>query len=256
MHPTAVVADDATLGREVSIGAYVVIGSGCAVGDRTCIHPHATLYPGVRVGVDCVIHSGAHLREGTRLGDRCLVSNGAVLGAPGFGYALAPDGRRVLIPHRCPVELGDEVHVGALSAIDASHPGQLRHGHPETRTRLGNGVKLDNLVQIGHGCELGDGCMVSAQVGLAGTTRAGRNVVFGGQAASAGHVQIGDHCMVGARAAVAQDLEPGSQVLGSPAMERRSWGRFVAARSRIPDLIRRVRRLEERLGLRGGEGEV
>jgi UDP-3-O-[3-hydroxymyristoyl] glucosamine N-acyltransferase len=202
-----------------------------------------------------VIHSGAALREGVRLGDRVTVKNGAVIGAEGFGHVVIAGRGRVAIAHPCPVEIGADSEIGANSAIDASHPGQARHGHAETRTRIGVGVKIDNLVQVGHGAAIGDHSTLCAQVGLAGSTTVGRNVTFGGQSASAGHVEVGDGALVGARAAVATDLEPGAQVLGTPAMERRAWGRFVAARKRIPELFARVRRIEQRLGLRGPGAE-
>jgi UDP-3-O-[3-hydroxymyristoyl] glucosamine N-acyltransferase len=117
-------------------------------------------------------------------------------------------------------------------------------------------VKIDNLVQVGHGAAIGDHSTLCAQVGLAGSTKVGKNVTFAGQAASAGHVEIGDGVLVGARAAVAANLEPGAQVLGTPAMERRAWARFVATRKRIPQLFARVRRLEQRLGLRAEDEDA
>lgn len=253
VHATAVVADDAVLAPGVSVGPYSVVGPGCRIGERSVIHPHVTLYPDVEIGSDCVLHSGVQLREGTRLGDRVVVGNGTVIGADGFGYTHAPDGRRVLIPHRSPVEIGDDVEIGALSAIDASHPGQGRAGFAQTRTRIGSGTKIDNLVQVGHGCVIGENVTICAQVGLAGSTVVRSGVTFGGQAASGGHTEVGENTLVGARGAVARSLPPGSQVLGTPAMERRAWGRFVATRARIPELFRRVRRIEKRLGLTGAE---
>jgi UDP-3-O-[3-hydroxymyristoyl] glucosamine N-acyltransferase len=254
VHATAVVAPDARLGRDVSVRAFAVIGAGASVGDRTVLHPHVTLYPGVSIGADCVIHSGAHLREGTRLGDRAVVQNGAVLGSDGFGHVVGADGRRVTLPHRCPVEAGDDVEIGANCAIDASHHGQGKDEAGVTRTRLGDGVKIDNLVQVGHGCAVGEGSTLCAQVGLGGSTTVGRNTLFAGQSASAGHVRIGDGALVGARAAVHDDLEGGAQVLGVPALDRRVWARFVASRARLPGLLRRVRAIERRLGIGSEEG--
>jgi UDP-3-O-[3-hydroxymyristoyl] glucosamine N-acyltransferase len=255
VHASAVIAPDAEIGPGVAIGAFVAVGPRVRVGARTAIHPHVTLYADVVIGADCVIHSGAALREGVRLGDRVTVKNGAVIGAEGFGHVVIAGRGRVTIAHPCPVEIGAGSEIGANTAIDASHPGQGRRGHPETRTRIGAGVKIDNLVQVGHGAVIGDNSTLCAQVGLAGSTTVGRNVTFGGQAASAGHVEVGDGALVGARAAVAADLEPGAQVLGSPAMERRAWGRFIASRKRIPELFARVRRLEQRLGLRAPDEE-
>ena len=249
VHPTAVVPGDVTLGRDVSIGPYTVIGSGCQIGDATVIHPHVTLYAGVEIGADCEIHAGAQLREGTRLGNRVVIENGVVLGSYGFGHAFRADGTRVTIPHVSPVELGDDTEIGANSTIDASHPGHPRMGHARTQTRIGRGVKVDNLVQIAHGCTVEDGTVVCAQSALAGSTWVGKRVTFGGQSASAGHLHVGDDSMVGARAALAGDLPPRSQVLGTPSMPRRLWVRYSVARQYLPGLVRRVRRIEEKLGL-------
>jgi UDP-3-O-[3-hydroxymyristoyl] glucosamine N-acyltransferase len=252
-HPSAVVAPDALLGAGVSIGACAVIGAGARIGARVRIHPHVTVYPGVEIGEDSEIHSGVHLREGTRIGKRVVLHNGAVIGAPGFGFTTRADGTRVRVPHVCPVEIGDDCEIGANTTIDASHPGHPRRGHPDVRTRIGVDVKIDNGVQIAHGCEIGDHSTLCAHVGLAGSTVVGRYVYMGGKAASAGHLTIGDLSLVGAMAAPAGDLAPGSQVLGVPAMDRRLWGKVVAAKKRLPELLHRVRRIEKRLGI-DGEG--
>lgn len=249
VHPTAVLGEGVTLGRGVSIGPYVVVGDRARIGDGTILHPHVVIYPDVVVGRECEIHSGVHLREGVRLGDRVRIENGVVLGAAGFGYTHRADGVRIRIPHRCPVDVGDGTDIGANSTIDASHPGQPRFGHETTRTWIGEGVIIDNLVTIGHGCAVGDQTTISAQVGLGGGTEVGRGVLFAGQSASAGHLRIGDGSMVGGRAGVSSDLEPGSQVLGAPHMERRLWTRAVAAFRRLPELMHRVRRIEQRLGI-------
>ena len=249
VHPTAVVAPDVVLGENVALGAYVVVGDGARIGDRTIIHPHCTLYANVRVGADCEIHSGVHLREGVRLGDRVVIQNGVVIGADGFGFAFRADGTRVRIPHRCPVEVGDEAEIGSNSTIDASHPGHRRHGHAETRTRIGRAVKIDNLVQVAHGVEVGDGSTLCALVGLAGGTLVGKGVIFGGASGAKGNIEIGDGSLIGAGSGVLGDLPAGSQVLGMPHMERRLYARVTAAWKRLPDLLRRVRRIEERVGI-------
>ncbi len=249
VHETAVVADGAQLGTDVSIGACAVIGEGARIGDRTHIHAHVTVYPGVVVGPDCELHSGVALRESVRLGARVVVQNGAVLGSEGFGFTFEADGRRVRIPHRCGVHVGDDVEIGANTTIDSSHPGQQRYGRSYVTTWIGNGVKIDNLVQVGHGVSIGDGSSLSAQVGLAGSTEIGRHVVFGGKSASAGHLRVGDGAIIGAMAAPAGDVEPGEQLLGVPAMERRLWGRVVVATKRLPELLKRVKRIEDRLEL-------
>ena len=237
----------------MSIGAYTVIGAGARVGARTRIHPHVTVYPGVEIGADCAIHSGVHLHARVRLGDRVVVQSGAVLGSEGFGFAVRADGSRVRIRHRSGLEIGDDVEIGANTTIDASHPGHPHYRAETSATRIGRAVKIDNLVQVGHGCSVGDGTTLSAQVGLAGSTEVGRNAYFGGMSASAGHLSVGDGTLVGARAALGGDTEPGAQLLGVPAIERRLWGRVVASWKRLPGLLRRVRRIEKKLGLSNKE---
>ncbi len=253
VHPSAVVAADAQLGDGVSIGACAVVGAGARIGARVRIHPHVTVYPNVAIGEDSEIHSGVHLREGTRIGKRTVLNNGVVIGAPGFGFTTRADGKRVRVPHVCPVEIGDDCQIGANTTIDASHPGHPRHGRADVRTRIGDDVIIDNGVQIAHGCQIGDHSTLCAHVGLAGSTVVGRYVFMGGKAASAGHLTIGDLSLVGAMAAATGDVAPGSQVLGVPAIDRRLWGKVVAAKKRLPELLQRVRRIEKRLGL-DGEG--
>jgi UDP-3-O-[3-hydroxymyristoyl] glucosamine N-acyltransferase len=245
-----VVAPEAEIGKDVSVGPYVVIGARSRIGDGSVLHPHVVLYADVTVGRDCVLHSGVHLRDGVRLGDRVVLENGVVIGPEGFGYAFREDGTRIRVPHRRSVEIGDDCDIGANTTIDASHAGQPRYGRSSTRTWIGSGVKIDNLVQIGHGCAIGDGSTICAQVGLAGGTEVGRGVLFGGQSASAGHLKIGDGAMVGGCCGVSGDLEPGAQVLGTPHMERRRWGRAVTIFKQLPELVQRVRRIEARLGIK------
>ena len=253
VHSTAIVAPDAQLGAGVFVGAYSVIGAGVRLGARVRVHPHVTIYPGVEIGDDGEIHSGARLREGARLGKRVVVQNGAVIGAPGFGFATRADGVRIRVPHVCSVEIGDDCEVGANTTIDASHPGHPRRGHADVRTRLGVDVKVDNQVQIAHGVEIGEHSTVCAQTGIAGSTIVGKYVFLAGRAASAGHLTIGDRAVLGAQAAAANDIPAGQQVLGYPAMERRLWTRVIVASKRLPELIKRVRRIERRLGMESEE---
>lgn len=253
VHAAAVVAPDAELGPEVAVGACAVIGAGARIGARTRIHPHVTVYPGAILGEDCEIHSGAHIRERVTLGDRVVVQNGAVIGSEGFGFAVAPDGSRIRVPHRAGVVVGDDVEVGANTTVDASHAAHLRFGHPRTATWIGRAVKIDNLVQVGHGVSVGDGTTLCALVGLAGGTEVGRNVFFAGQSASPGHVRVGDGAVIGGKCSPIGDVEPGVQMLGFPGMERRLWNRVAAAWKRLPELLRRVRRIEERLGIGADE---
>jgi len=248
-HPTALVGEDVEIGEDVGLGAYVVVGSGCRIGSGTYVHPHVTLYPGVIIGRDCELHAGVRLRTGVRLGDRVVLQNGVVVGSEGFGFATDLHGRRVRIPHRCGVEVGDDVEIGANSTIDASHPGHARLGHAQPCTRIEAGVKIDNQVQIGHGCIVGAGSALCAQVGLAGSTVLGKHVFMAGQSAAKGHVTIGDGALIGGATSVTSEVAPGAQILGvPPGMDRRRWARIVAAWKRLPELLVRVREIERRLG--------
>jgi len=247
VHETAIVAEDVLLGKEVSIGAYAVIGAGARLGDRSCVYPHATLYPGVEMGEDCQIHSGVHLHQGVCLGDRVVIQSGAVIGSEGFGFAFTVEGKRLRIPHVCPVVIGDDCDIGANSTIDASHPAHGKRGHPEVRTRIGNGVKIDNLVQVGHGAVIGDNVTLCAFVGLAGSTEIERNCYLAGASATGGHLTVGEGSAIGGMTGVTSSLKAGSKVMGVPAIERALFGRIHAASKRLPELLRRVRRIEKKL---------
>jgi UDP-3-O-[3-hydroxymyristoyl] glucosamine N-acyltransferase len=249
VHPTAVIADDAELGCDVSIAPYVVISERVRIGDRTRVYPHVTIYPDCEIGADCEIHSGAHLRQGVRLGDRCVVQSGAVIGSEGFAFLFTPEGEHIRVSHRSGVQMGDDVEVGANSTIDASHAGQPHYGRGFASTWLGDGVKIDNLVQVGHGTSLGEGNVLCAQAGIAGGTSTGKHVTFGGGAVAAGHMRVGDGALIGGMSAAIGDVEPGAQLLGFPGVDRRLFARIVAAWKRLPGLLKRVRRIEQQLGI-------
>jgi UDP-3-O-[3-hydroxymyristoyl] glucosamine N-acyltransferase len=247
VHPSAVVAPDAALGRDVSIGPFSVIGPRVRIGDRTRIHAHVVIYEGVRLGADCEIHSGAALRENVRLGDRVVVQNGSVIGAEGFGFAYTPEGRRVRVPHRGSVVVGDDAQIGSNTTIDASHPGHPRRGADGSSTLIGRGVAIDNLVQVGHGCAIGDDSTLCADVALAGSTEIGRRATLGGAVKSAGHLKVGDGAMAAGLSGLVGDVEPGARVAGIPHMDLRVWRRAMLALRGLPELIQRVRRIERRL---------
>ena len=245
VHPSAVIADDASLGEGVSIGPYAVVGAGARVGDRCVIHANVTLYPDVVLGADCEIHSGVHLRE-ARIGDRVSIQNGSVIGAEGFGFVVDYEGLRVRVPHRCPVEIGDDSHIGANVTIDASHPAHPRHGGEAACTRIGKNVTVDNQVQIGHGVCVEDGVTLCAQVGLAGSSIIERGVLMAGKASTAGHLTVGAGSLVGGNSGVINDLAPNSVVIGWIATERRTFLRAWSLFTRLPEIWKRLRRVEAR----------
>lgn len=239
IHPTAAIAPDAKLGEGAYVGAYVVIGEGVEIGARAVIHPHVVIYPRVHVGDDFTAHAHAVVREGVRIGHRVTLHAGAVIGSDGFGFVPAAEGN-VKIPQAGTVILEDEVEVGACTTVDRATLGA---------TVVGRGTKLDNLVMIGHGSRLGPGCLVAAQAGLAGSTKVGARVMMGGQAGIAGHLVIGDGARLGARSAVHRDVPAGAVQAGYPALDAQLFRRLIAALPKVPDMLRRLRRIERRLGL-------
>lgn len=237
VHPTAVVRDDAELGENVHLGAGVALGSRVRLGTGTVVHPGCVVGDDVIIGRECLLHANVTLYANVRVGDRVTIHSGAVLGADGFGYAR--DGQRhVKIPQLGGVEIGDDVEIGANACVDA---GTLEP------TTVGPRTKIDNMVQIGHNCTIGADCALSGQVGLGGTTRLGDAVLVGGQAGLAGHLEVGDGAMIAAQTGVINDVSPGARVAGYPQQEVAGWRRAIAAFRSLPELLRRVRRLEKAL---------
>jgi len=236
IHPTAIVPDDAVLGADIHVGAYAVLGSGVVIGARTTIHPHVVIYDDVHVGENCQIHSHVSLREGTRLGDDVILQDGTVLGADGFGFEPDAAGHLHKVPQIGIVEIGDDVEIQANAAVDRAAIGA---------TRIGRNAKLDNFVQIGHGCTIGESAVLCGQVGLAGSTHIGKHAMLGGQAGSGGHVTIGDGAKVAAMAGVMRDVEAGMIVGGAPAFEIRGAMRAAGILPKLPDMFKRLARLEK-----------
>ncbi len=246
VHRSAVVAPDAEIHPRAHVGPLAVVGARVRVGPGSVILAHATLYDDVVVGADCTIHAGAVIRERVVLGDRVILQPGVVLGGDGFGYVFAEGGGFEKVPQVGRVVVGDDVEIGACATVDRATLGE---------TRLGHGVKIDNLVMIGHNCDVGDGSAIVAQSGLAGSTVVGRRVFLMAQVGTTGHLSIGDGAFVGARGGVTRDVEPGAKVFGYPALEQRAWHRAMAALARLPEALRRLRALEKRLGVRGPRDE-
>jgi len=237
---TARIAPDAKVGEGASVGAYCVIGAGVTIGRDAVIHPHVTIYPGVRAGERLVCHSGVAIRENVTIGDRVTILNGAVIGAEGFGF-VEQAGALVRIPQVGAVAIEDDVEIGALATIDRATMGA---------TVIRRGAKLDNHVHIGHNCEVGEFSRFSAQVGLSGSVKVGRWCQFGGQVGVADHARIGDRVRVVAQSGIPHDLADEATVGGTPAVDVRIWRRMAAIVPRLPAAMRRLRAIEEKLGLR------
>lgn len=242
VHRTAAIAATASIGAGSHVGAYAVIGDEVSIGAGAIIHPHVTIYPRVRIGDRFVAHAGCVVREDVIIGDDVTLQPGAVIGADGFGYLPQPGQLPVPIPQIGTVEIADHAEVGANTTIDRAAVGS---------TRIGRGVKLDNLVQVAHGCQIGDGTMLAAQTGLAGSTRIGRDVLAGGQVGFAGHLRIGDRVQIAAQSGIPSDVPAGVVVAGTPSMDIGLWRRCMVALRRLPEILVRLRVVEDRLRLDG-----
>lgn len=240
IHPTAVIDPSARIGADPRIGPHCVIGTNVVVGDRACLDANVVLYPEVVVGDDFRARANAVVCERVRIGDRVLLQPGCVIGGDGFGYTPTPDGRIHKITQAGTVVLEDDVEVGANATVDRAAIGE---------TRIGRSAKIDNLVQVAHGCTVGSGSMLAAQVGLSGSTRLGRFVRMGGQAGTAGHLAIGDGATVAARAGITNDVAAGSTVGGFPQQPLEAFRRTMASLPRLPEIFRRLRRIEKQVGL-------
>jgi UDP-3-O-[3-hydroxymyristoyl] glucosamine N-acyltransferase len=242
--PAAWISGDASVDETASIGAGCALAAGVSIGPRSVLHPNVTLYEGVVVGADCVIHAGCVLRERTLLGDRVILQPGAVLGGDGFAYLPGKNGIEK-VPQVGRVVVGDDAEIGVNSTVDRGALGD---------TRIGRGTKIDNLVQIAHNCVIGEEVIVIAQAGLSGSTVVEAGAVVMAQAGVVGHLTIGEGAVVGPQAGVHKDVAARTHVLGSPQREVSLQRRILSALPRLPDLLRRVRRLEKRLA--DSEGEV
>jgi UDP-3-O-[3-hydroxymyristoyl] glucosamine N-acyltransferase len=238
IHLTAVIDPTAEIGAGAHIGAYAVVMRGVRLGPNATLLPHVVLYPGVRAGSHLFAHAHAVVREGCILGDHVTLENGAIVGADGFGFAKNEAGEWEKIPQSGPVRLGDRVDVQANACVDRATVGE---------TKIGNGTKIDNMVQVGHGSSVGENTLLCAQVGLAGSSVIGNKAILAGQAGVAGHCSLGDGVILTAQSGVSHDIPAGKMISGSPAFDNRIWLRAVAVFQRLPDLLRRLERVEKKL---------
>ena len=239
IHPSAVIDPTARLGEGVSIGANAVIGREAEIGPRVRIHPNAAIYDRVRIGAGSVIHSGVSLREGTILGERVIIHNNTTIGSDGFGFAKDEEGRWLKIPQAGRVLIEDDVEIGANTSIDRASVGE---------TRIGRGTKIDNLVQVGHSCTVGEDTLLCGQVGLAGSSKIGNRVILAGQVGVGGHLTIGDDAVLMAQAGVFYDVPPKSVYSGGiPAFDHKESLRTMAAIRKLAEMQRTLRSVEKRL---------
>ncbi len=237
VHASALIGPRTLLGRDVAIGPHVVIGEDCRIGDGVTILPGTVIGNDVEIGPQSLIYPNVVVREGSRIAARVILHAGAVIGDDGFGF-ITRDGRHAKIPQLGRVVIEDDVEVGANSCIARATIGV---------TLVRRGTRIDNLVQIAHNVQIGEDSLLCAQVGIAGSTTLGRRVIMAGQSGVTGHVEIGDGVMVGGQGGVTKSVPAGAQVSGYPATPHSLARRMYAALRSLPELLKDVRRMKQRL---------
>ncbi|MEX2215362.1 MAG: UDP-3-O-(3-hydroxymyristoyl)glucosamine N-acyltransferase [Phycisphaeraceae bacterium] len=233
VHPTAIVDPTAQVGKDVRIGARCIVGPRAIVGDRTTLYPNVMINDDVKIGSDCIIWHNVVIRERCTVGRFCQIHPGAVIGADGFGYRPAPDGRGLVkVPQIGTVEIGDDVEIGANTCIDRGKFGA---------TVIGSGTKIDNLAQVGHNVNIGRCVIVVAQVGLAGSVTIGDGAMIGGQVGITDHVNVPAGTRIGAQSGVFADPAPGGQYMGCPAREARQFFRIHSLLGKLPELVKSLK---------------
>ena len=237
IHPTAVIAADVKLGKNVTVGPHCVIEPGAPIGDGTVLVAQCYVGYSCEVGQNCLFYPHATLREYTRVGNRVILHNGAVIGSDGFGY-VPEGGHWKKIPQVGVVVLGDDVEIGANTTIDRARFGE---------TRIANGVKLDNLIQIAHNVTVGEDTAMAAQVGISGSSHVGARVQVGGQVGIAGHIHVGDDCVLMAQCGVSKDVPNRSVMFGAPAVPALEAKKMHAHMMRLPELKKKISGMEARI---------
>ena len=232
IHKTAVVHSTAKIGGGSHVGPYVVVDENVEIGDNAVLLAHVVIYRGVKIGANFFAHSHAVVREHCSIGNNVLLHNGVVIGSDGFGFAKTGDGHWYKIPQPAPVVIEDDVEVQANSCIDRASVGE---------TRIGRGVKIDNLVQIGHGSQVGEDALLCSQVGLGGSTEIGKRVILTGQVGVVGHCKVGEAAIVTPQSGVANDVAAGALVSGAPAVDHKLWLKYSAILPKLPEMVRALR---------------
>ncbi len=235
IHPLAFISPKATIGKDCYIGAFAYVADGVVIGDNTQIYPHVTIEENAHLGNGCIVYPNVSIYHDCRIGNQVTIHSGSVIGADGFGFAPNAEGYDK-IPQIGIVVIEDNVEIGANTCIDRSTMGQ---------TIVHKGVKIDNLVQVAHNVEVGENTVMSAQVGIAGSTKIGSWCMFGGQAGFAGHITVGDKTFVGAQCGVNSSLKGNQSVIGSPAMEPKGFFRSSVIFQKLPEMYKLLHSLQK-----------
>ena len=237
IHRTAIIGTDFRHGVNAFIGANCVLGDNVRLGDNVTIHPLVYLGDDVEIGDNTIVYPNVSLLRGTVIGACCILHSGSVFGADGYGY-LTSGGKHRKVPQIGNVAVGSDVEIGANVTIDRARTGT---------TRIGRGTKIDNLVHIGHNCEIGEDCLIVAQVGLAGGVETGKNVIIAGQAGVKEQVKIGEQSVIAAQSGVFGDIAPRTHVSGYPARPHKESLKVSAAANQLPEMLKAFRDMEKRI---------
>jgi UDP-3-O-[3-hydroxymyristoyl] glucosamine N-acyltransferase len=238
IHPLAYVAPTARIGENARIGPFVAVGEHVIIGRDAVLHPHVVIYEGARIGDGFLAHSHAVVREYCQVGNRVILQNNVVVGGDGFGFAKRSDGTHYKIVQSGIAVIEDDVEIQTLTSIDRASTGE---------TRVQRGAKIDSLVQVGHGCVVGEDNIICSQTGLAGSSILKKNVLLAGQVGISGHLTIHDNAVIYAQSGIGGDVEAGAVMSGSPAFDAREWLRAITAFPKLPVLLRTMRQLEKRV---------
>lgn len=231
------IAEGVEIPEDVYVGAFAYIGSGAVIGKGAKIYPQTYVGANCRVGEETVLYPGVKVYDGCEIGARCIIHSGAVIGSDGFGFAPVGD-RYEKIPQTGNVVISDDVEIGANTTIDRAMMGS---------TRIGDGVKLDNLIQVAHNCDIGDNTVMAAQAGVAGSAKIGKHCMVGGQVGFVGHIKIADNTLIGAQSGVSRPTKPGDRIIGSPAVDMGEFARSLVYVKRIPQIMEKLKDLEKRI---------
>jgi len=246
IHPTAVVAKSAKIGEGTHIGPHCFVDEDVTIGRNSVLHSLVTVYRNTHIGDNFLAHSQTAVRENCTIGNRVTLQNGVVIGGDGFGFAKRTDGHWHKIMQNAPVIIEDDVEIQANACIDRATVGE---------TRIRRGAKIDDLVLVGHACDVGEDAILCGQVGLAGSTRVGNRAILAGQVGSAGHLDIGDGAVITSQSGVHMDVPPGAIRSGTPDIDNKLWRKVMAALNRLPEMQKTLRHLAAEIEQGKAEGK-
>ena len=241
VHPTAVIESTTTVGKEVYIGPFVYVGENCRIGDECALYSHVSIGDNTQVGKKCTLNPGVKIYHDCVVGENCTIHAGTVIGSDGFGFAPQSENEFMKIPQLGNVVIEDNVEIGSNVSIDRATMGS---------TVIRKGVKLDNLIQVGHNVEIGENTVIAGQTGVAGSAKLGRNCMIGGQVGIAGHLKIADGTKIGAQSGIPSDVKKENTILlGYPAIDHRDFMRCSIVFKKLPELKEKIEELEKQVEL-------